>query len=101
MTFQAKKPAVKSAKSTAKRSVKVVWKKVSGADGYQIQYSTKPNFKSKRAVMLKSTKATAKTIRKPKSKKTYYVRMRAYKAIDGKKVFTNYSTKKRVAVKVT
>ncbi|MEE0421703.1 MAG: glycosyl hydrolase [Lachnospiraceae bacterium] len=99
MTFQAKKPAVKSAKSTAKRSVKVVWKKVSGADGYQIQYSTKPNFKSKRAVMLKSTKATAKTIRKLKSKKTYYVRMRAYKAIDGKKVFTNYSTKKRVAVK--
>ena len=99
ITFREKKIKIKSVKSTSKRSAKVSWKKVSGANGYQIQYAAKSNFKSRKAITLKSGKTVVKTIRKLKSKKTYYLRMRAYKTIAGKTVYTNYSPVKKVTVK--
>ena len=99
ITFREKKIKIKSVKSTSKRSAKVSWKKVSGANGYQIQYAAKSNFKSRKTITLKSGKTVVKTIRKLKSKKTYYLRMRAYKTIAGKTVYTNYSPVKKVTVK--
>lgn len=69
---------VKSVKATAKaKALKLTWEEAS-VDGYQIQYSTSKTFKSEKEVNVKGTKTTA-TISKLKSKKTYYVRIRAYK----------------------
>ena len=94
-----KKVKVASAKA-GKKSVKVTWKKVKGIKGYQIQYSTNKKFKKgNKTITVKSTKSTSATIKKLKSKKTYYVRMRTYKVVNGKKVYSAWSKAKSVKVK--
>ena len=67
-------------KSKAKRKINVSWGKVKGAKGYEIEVSKNKNFKKKAKVVLKRTKKLKLTIKnsKIKSKKTYYVRIRAY-----------------------
>lgn len=91
-----KKVTIKSVKNLAKKSVLVKWSKVEGISGYQVQYSLKKNFKGAKA---KITKATKLKIKKLKKKKSYYVRVRAYKMVDGKKVFGNWSVVKRVKIR--
>ena len=68
-----------------KKSIKVKWKKQSTKmpkvriTGYIIQVSTDKNFKkNKKTVKVKGYKKTSKTIKKLKSKKTYYVRIKTY-----------------------
>lgn len=96
--FTVKKAAITSAKNSKKKQIIVKYKKVSGAKGYEISYST--NKKFKKSVIKKTTKKTTYTIKKLKKGKTYYVRVRAYK-IDstGKKVYGKYSAVKKVKVK--
>lgn len=97
--FMGKKAGTKKAVSNKKKQMKVTWKKVSGASGYVVQYSTKSNFKKAKTKVIQKGTAASTTIKKLKSNKTYYVRVRAYKSIDGKKVYTSYSAKKHVKVK--
>ncbi len=68
------------------------------ADGFQIQYSVKKNMKKAKYVNLKSS-AKSKKVTKLKAKTTYYVRVRAYKKINGKKVYSVYSAKLKVKTK--
>ncbi len=42
--------------------------------------------------------ATSKTVKKLKSGKTYYVQVRAYKVVNGVKVYGKWSKKKKVKV---
>ena len=78
----------------------VKWKKKSSITGYQIQYSTNSKFKKgNKTITVKSTKSTSATIKKLKSKKKYYVRMRTYKIVNGKKVYSAWSKAKSVKVK--
>ncbi len=70
-----KKPTVKN---SAKKAMKVTFKKVKGADGYQISYSTSKKFK-KGSVKTVTAAKSPKTIKKLKKGKTYYVRVCAYK----------------------
>lgn len=85
-----KKPAATSAKSTSKKKITLKWNKIS-CTGYQIQYSTSKNFKSNvKTVTVGGSKAT-KTWSASKSKKTYYVRIRAYKEPNGKKIYGSWS----------
>ncbi|MGN1420531.1 MAG: leucine-rich repeat domain-containing protein [Eubacterium sp.] len=99
-----KKTSVKSIKK-GKKSFKATWKKVTGVTGYQIQYSTSPKFyKSKtKSITVKGSKNTSKTIKKLKSKKKYYVRIRTYKNVkfNGKtvKVYSSWSKVKSVKTK--
>lgn len=94
-----KKVKVASAKA-GKKSVKVTWKKVKGIKGYQIQYSTNKKFKKgNKTITVKSAKSTSATIKKLKSKKKYYVRMRTYKIVNGKKVYSAWSKAESVKVK--
>lgn len=61
-----------------KNSLTIKWPK-SKADGYQIQYSTNKKFKKNNKTKNVSKKnATSKKITGLKSKKTYYIRIRAY-----------------------
>lgn len=83
-----------------KKQFKASWKKVSGVSGYQLQYATDKKFKkNKKTVTIKKSKTTAKTVKKLKSKKTYYVRVRTYKTVNGKKVYSSWSKVKSVKVK--
>ena len=89
-----KAPTVKA----GKKKVALAWKKIGNADSYQIQYST--NSKFKKAKSLNCSGKTAKaTIKKLKSGKKYYVRIRAYKKLDGKKYYGSWSKVKSVKVK--
>lgn len=75
-----------------KKALKVIWKKVSGAKGYEIKLATNKKFtKNKKTVKVKKGSATSKTIKKLKSGKKYYVKIRAYKkvTIDGYTVTAN------------
>ena len=74
-----------------KKKFTATWTKAAGVDGYQLQYSLKKNFKKAKKKTLKKNKLTVKKL---KSKKTYYVRVRAYKKINGKNVYSDWSTKK-------
>ena len=89
-------------KLTAKsKGFSVKWKKQSTqTTGYQIQYATDSKFtKNKRTVTISSNKTTSKTISNLKKKKSYYVRVRTYKAINGKKIYSNWSTIKKIQTK--
>ncbi len=86
----------KTAKNTKGRKLTASWKKASGADGYQIQYAPNKKFKKAKSQTVKSTSVTLKKLKK---KTTYFVRVRAYKAVDGKKVFGKWSSVKKVKIK--
>ena len=86
--------------SAKKNAAKVTWKSVSTATGYQIQVSPDKTFKKN--VTAKYVKDKAKvtyTFKKLKSGKKYYVRMRTYKTLSGKKYFGNYTKARAVKVK--
>ncbi len=91
-TETAAKPAKVKKLSVKKKGSKVVvsWKKVNGAEKYQIQYTT--NKKFKKGVKKITVKATKRTIKKLKSKKTYYFKVRAY--ADGQ--YGKFSAKKKI-----
>ena len=88
-------------KSKAKKKITVTWKKVSKAKGYQVQVSTNKKFKKSKIILTKTTKKIKLTItKKLKSKKKYFVRVRAYttyKASNGKtnKVYSDWNKKLR------
>ena len=83
-----KAPALKSQKAG---QLAVSFQKIAGAEGYEIAYSTNKKFPSSSAK--KTVSASAKeTLKKLKSGKKYYVRVRAYKLDStGKKIYGAYS----------
>ena len=95
--FEARRAVLRNAVGAKKRKAKITWKRVAGAQGYQIQYALKPSFKGKKTITVKNV--TAKSLKKLKSGKKYFVRMRAFKTFDGKEVYTDYSNVKKVKVK--
>ena len=86
------------AKNSAKKTMKITFKKVSQADGYEIRYSLKSNMKRAKKV---SAASASKTIKKLKKGSTYYVLVRAYKKDStGKKYYSKaYSKKTKVTIK--
>ena len=85
---------------SAKKAVSVEWKKVSGVKGYQVQVATDKKFKkNKKTVNIKKQKTTKTTVKKLKAKKKYYVRVRTYKIVNGKKVYSAWSKVKSVKTK--
>lgn len=76
-----------------KSKVEVTWKNIDGETGYQISQSGKKagtNIVS----TYKTTKGNHKSITAKKGK-TYYYKVRAYKVVDGKKVFGPWSSVKQ------
>ena len=94
-----KSASIKKVKG-AKKAVSVEWKKVSGVSGYEIQLATDKKFKkNKKTVTIKKQKTTKTTVKKLKAKKKYYVRIRTYKIVNGKKVYSSWSKVKSVKTK--
>lgn len=91
------KPTKVKSVTTARvgKKAKVTWKKTSGASGYQVKYSTGKKFKASKT----KTKFTTKTsviLKKLSKKKKYYVKVRAYKTVNGKKLYGKWSRVKVV-----
>lgn len=74
--------------------------KVSGVKGYQIQLATDKKFKkNKKSITIKKQKTTKNKVKKLKAKKKYYVRVRTYKTVKGKKVYSSWSKVKSIKTK--
>lgn len=98
-TVKPKKTSIKKL-SKGKKKFTVTWAKISGVKGYQIQYSSDKKFKkNNKSVTVTKQKTTKATVKKLKSKKRYYVRVRTYKTVNGKKIYSSWSKVKSVKTK--
>jgi len=94
-----KKATIKSAKNSKAKKVVVQIKKVSGADGYEITYSTSKKF-PKADTKVVTSKKNKVTISKLKKGKTYYFKVRAYKVNSiGREIYGKASAVKKVKIK--
>jgi Asp-tRNA(Asn)/Glu-tRNA(Gln) amidotransferase A subunit family amidase len=80
-------------RTSKKKALKVSYKKARGVQGYQVTYSTSKKFTKKTTKKVNTTKTTL-TVSKLNAKKKYYVKVRAYKTVNGKKVYGKWSTVK-------
>ena len=90
-----KAPSIKSASNLVK-GVKVTWKPVSNISGYELQVSTSKSFKNAKKFSLPKS-ATSKKITglsTGTTSKKYYVRVRTYKTVNGKKYYSEWSAVK-------
>lgn len=63
--------------------------------------TVKKNFSKKntKVVLVKKSNTTSKSVDKLKAKKKYYIRIRTYKTVNGKKYFSGWSKGKNVTIK--
>ncbi|MGN1122712.1 MAG: fibronectin type III domain-containing protein, partial [Eubacterium sp.] len=88
-----------SAKSSKSKRITVKWAKISGISGYEVMWSTSSKFKSNfLSVKVGSPKAST-TLKTSQSKKSYYVRVRAYKKTKSKTTYYPWSKTIKVKVK--
>ena len=78
--------------------VALIWKKQAAqTSGYQIQYATDKKFtKDKQLVTVSGAKKTSKTIKNVSEDKSYYFRVRTYKTVNGKKIYSSWSKAKLI-----
>ncbi len=93
-----KKSSIKKVTSPKKKQAKVTLSKVSGATGYQIQYSTSKKF-TKKTTKTVTVKSTSKLFKSLKKGKTYYFKVRTLKTVKGVKYYSDYSAAKKIKVK--
>ena len=79
-----------------KQKVMVSWKKISGADGYQVCWSTSKKWKNKTQ---KLTTDKRVNIKKLKKRKTYYFRIRACRIYGVQKVYGTWSKTKKIRIR--
>lgn len=80
-----------------KKRMTVSWKRDKKATGYQLTYAQNKKFKKGRKnITISKNKTTKKTVKKLKAKKTYYVKVRAYKSVGKTKLYGAYSGVKKV-----
>ena len=99
-TIVPKGTSIKKLKA-GKKSFTVTWKaqKVQ-TSGYEIQYALNSKFtKSRKTVRVNKPATTKKTIKKLKAKKKYYVRIRTYKTVGGKRYYSAWSKTKTIKTK--
>ncbi len=97
-----KKPSkVKNVKmdNSQYKELKVTWDRVQKADGYEVRYSRRESMKKATRVQVKGGKKMSCTITGLSRQKIYYVTVRAYRTVDGKKIYGPVSTKKHRTVK--
>ena len=75
------------------------WEKGVSITGYELQYGQSSSFKSAKNVTVNKAKTTTKTISNLKKGKTYYVRVRTYKNVDGTTYYSKWSKSKKTKVK--
>ena len=79
------------AKKNGNNKVRTTWQPVSGANGYQLKFSTDKKFKKVlKTVMVKKNVSNATTYVKNK-KKTLYIKVRPYQTINKKNVYGRWS----------
>lgn len=99
LTVTPRNGKIRSAKNIKGKKLKLKWSRDKKASGYQIKLSRNKSFKKAKTYWIKKNKTTAKTISRLKKGKRYYVKIRAYKKVNGKKIYGSYSKAKSVKIK--
>lgn len=98
-TINPKGTAIKSLKA-GKKSITVKWKKQNKqVSGFQVRWSAKATMKGCKSKLVKGKGKTSYKVTKLKSGKKYYVQVRSYKTVAGKKYYSEWSKAKKVKVK--
>ena len=83
-----------------KKSIGVTWKSHKNlVDGYEIQYSVNANMSRSVKKQIKGSTKTSAVVKTRHSGCTYYVRIRTWKTVQGKKIYSVWSPKKKVRTK--
>lgn len=82
-----------------KTSVKLSWKKVSGASGYRVYRYNASKKKYEKIATIKKASTVKFTDSKLKSKKTYQYKVRAFRSVSGKNIYGSYSDILKVRTK--
>ncbi len=100
LTFKIVPKAPSINKLTAKTKALTVTlnKQTTQTTGYEIQYATNKSFTSAKTTTVTNSTST-KTLSGLKAKTTYYVRVRAYKTVNGAKIYSGWSTYKYMKTK--
>lgn len=91
-----KKASIRKLKAGKKKAMVYLKKNEGKPTGYQIRYSNYKNFKKSK---YKYTSKTSYVLKKLKRKKYVYVKIRAYKMIDGKRSYGAWSAYKKTRIK--
>ena len=93
-----KKAEIKSATKASVRATKakIIVKKQSGVKGYQVKYSTNKKFKKSKTLVFAKNKFT---IKKLKSGKKYFVKVRCFKVYKNKRIYGAWSSRKAILVR--
>ena len=85
-------------KKSLKKKIKITLKRVTNAKGYIVQYSTSKKFTKKTTKTINVAKTTV-VLKKLKSNKKYYIRVRGYAVSNDEKVYGKWSGKTSVKTK--
>lgn len=80
------------AKASDAKNVKLTWSKVKGASGYEIYRSNSKDGKYSKVKTISKGSTTSYKNGKLKKSTTYYYKIRAYRKVNGKKVYGSYSS---------
>lgn len=95
-----KKSTLSSVTSGKTGQIRVKWKRDRQATGYQVVLSTNRKFTSgKKVVKITKNSTIAQNVKGLRSGKKYYVKVRAYKVVKGKKYYGSYSSVRSVKCK--
>lgn len=87
-----KSPSIKSfSRKSKSKNMTVKWSRNTTASGYQIQYADNRMFHSAKTVTIKKNSIVSKKISGLSKSKTYYIRIRAYKTVKGKKYYSDWT----------
>ena len=101
LTYTIKPTGVKINKLTSsKKEINIKWNKnINQTTGYEIEYSTNEFFETNSKIVTINNKITSKTLKKLKSNKKYYIRIRTYKTVNNKKYYSSWSKVSNIKTK--
>ena len=85
--------------SKAKKQMQLTWKKGSGIKGYEIEYSLKKDFKNAKTIKISKPGTVKKSVKRLKSGKKYYIRIRTWKKVNGVVYYSAWSKIKKLKIK--
>lgn len=92
-----KTPSVKLTSGSKKATIK--WEKISGASGYEVYRATSKSGKYSKIKTITKNSTVSYVNSSLTKNKTYYYKVRAYRTVNGKKIYSSYSVVKSVKVK--
>ena len=86
-------------KAKSGKKAKISWKKLKNVSGYEIYYATSEKGKYKKLTTVTKASKVSYTSKAMKKSGKYYFKVRAYKKVNGKKVYGDYSNIKSAKIK--